>query len=54
MFKFRLPYVGDDKVSETQLEYLDGKQYLQIWEGKTSSETRLVVYRNAKKKLSKR
>lgn len=51
MFKFRLPYVGDDKVSKTKLEYLDGKLYLQIWEGKTSSETRLVVDRNAKKKL---
>ena len=51
MLKFRLPYVGDDKTSKTELEYLDGKLYLQIWEGKTSSETRLVVDQNVKKKL---
>ena len=52
MLKFRLPYIGDDKsIKKTELEYLDGKLFLQIWEGKTSSETRLVVDKTAGKKL---
>ena len=54
MLKFRLPYVGEDVDLDhvkTKLEYLDGKLFLQIWEGKTSSETRLVVNGpNAQKK----
>lgn len=50
MFKFRLPYVGDNKNSKTSIEYLDGDIYFQIWEGKTSSETRLMVNRDAPRK----
>ena len=50
MFKFRLPYVGDNKSSKTSVEYLDGDIYFQIWEGKTSSETRLIVDRDAKRR----
>ncbi|CAF0994879.1 unnamed protein product [Brachionus calyciflorus] len=51
MFKFRLPYVGDNQHAKTQLEYLDGVSYFQAWEGKTSSETRLIVDQNADMKL---
>ena len=50
MLKFRLPYVGDRVVAKKEIEYLDGKVYLQMWEGKTSSETRLIVDRDARKK----
>ena len=50
IFKFRLPYVGDDKLTKTELDYLDGVVYFQAWEGKTSSETRLIVNKNAKMK----
>jgi hypothetical protein len=51
MLKFRLPYVGDDKIENTKVPYLDGKIYLQMWQGKTSSETRLIVDRDAEIKL---
>lgn len=49
MFKFRLPYVGENN-SNKMVEYLDGDIYFQTWEGKTSSETRLIVDRNSKRK----
>ena len=45
MLKFRLPYV--DRSGKTELEYLKGDIYFQVWEGCTSSETRLVVGKNA-------
>ncbi|CAF1028526.1 unnamed protein product [Brachionus calyciflorus] len=47
MLKFRLPYVGNDKQAKTKIDYLDGDVYFQAWEGKTSSETRLIVNNNA-------
>ena len=51
ILKFRLPYVGAEKVTKTELEYLDGIIYFQVWPGCTSSETRLVVDRNIRTKL---
>lgn len=52
MLKFRLPYVGDKdaKNVKTTIEYLDGEIYFQTWEGKTSSETRLMVNRDSGRK----
>ncbi|RNA14978.1 hypothetical protein BpHYR1_005028 [Brachionus plicatilis] len=47
MLKFRLPYVGNDKCAKTSVDYLQGKIYLQTWQGKTSSETRLIVDKQA-------
>ena len=37
MFKFRLPYTSGET------EYFDGKIYLPVWGGRTTSESRLVV-----------
>jgi len=51
ILKFRLPYVGLEKVTKTELEYLDGKIYFQVWPGCTSSETRLIVDRDVKTKM---
>jgi len=45
MLKFRPPYVDRSGVKE--LEYLPGDVYFQVWEGCTSSETRLIVRREA-------
>jgi cap2 methyltransferase len=41
MFKFRLPW------GEGTTEYLDGDIFLQIWAPQTSTETRLIVEKNA-------
>lgn len=43
MFKFRLPYVGDDPKRKRTKDYLDGDIQLQIWAPQSSSETRLIV-----------
>lgn len=51
ILKFRLPYVGSEKVTKTELEYLDGQIYIQVWPGCTSSETRLIVGREFKTKM---
>ena len=45
MFKFRLPWV----IGET--EYMDGDIYIQPYPPVTSTETRLIVSKNAKNKL---
>lgn len=47
LLKFRLPFVGDNPNAKRMLEYLAGDIYLQIWPGQTSSETRLLVDRDA-------
>ena len=53
MLKFRLPYttVETDGVvheaAEQTTEYLDGEIQLQIWAPQTSTETRLIVPKNA-------
>lgn len=44
MFKFRLPW------KSKTMSYMEGKIYLQIFAGVQSSETRLIVKKNAKKK----
>ena len=41
MLKFRPPYV--DRSGKREIEYLKGDVYFQVWEGCTSSETRLIV-----------
>lgn len=51
LLKFRLPYVGNVKTAKTELEYLDGQIFFQVWPGCTSSETRLLVDENAEMKL---
>ena len=42
LLKFRLPW------SDKNIKYLDGTIYLQAWQSKNSTETRLLVKRNAK------
>ena len=39
MLKFRLPYVPPVGFTE----YLDGDLFLPVWDGRTTSESRLVV-----------
>ena len=52
LLKFRLPYVGNNlKTAKTELEYLDGTIFFQVWPGCTSSETRLMVDQGNKKKM---
>ena len=52
LLKFRLPYVGNNiKTAKTELEYLDGTIFFQVWPGCTSSETRLMVDEGNKKKM---
>jgi len=46
MLKFRLPY------EHGTTEYLDGDIYFQVWAGRTSSETRLVVTSHETKQYS--
>jgi hypothetical protein len=51
LLKFRLPYVRNVKTAKTELEYLDGTIFFQVWPGCTSSETRLLVDQGNKKKM---
>jgi hypothetical protein len=51
LLKFRLPYVGNVKTAKTELEYLDGTIFFQVWPGCTSSETRLMVDQGNTKKM---
>lgn len=50
MLKFRLPYTLDD-IGTTKYEYLDGIVFLPVWGGQTTSETRLVVDKNASTRI---
>jgi hypothetical protein len=51
LLKFRLPYVRNVKTAKTELEYLDGTIFFQVWPGCTSSETRLMVDQGNTKKM---
>jgi len=48
MLKFHLPFSG---ANISQFKYLDGQIYFQAYEGKTSTETRLIVDQNAEIKI---
>lgn len=50
MLKFRLPYIGEHLDRKLTMDYLEGDIYFQIWPAGSSSETRLVVGKNAKMK----
>lgn len=43
MLKFRLPFITDKTGKDIEVEYLDGHVLHQIWQGQTSTETRLIV-----------
>ncbi len=50
LLKFRPPYVENRQIDKTSIDYLNGDIYFQIWPPGSSSETRLYVGENAKKK----
>jgi hypothetical protein len=50
VFKFRLPWSDEKSNRDDFTEYPDGEIYIQVYPGATSTETRLIVKKNAKMK----
>jgi len=47
MFKFRLPWTDENSDEKDYTEYPKGNIYIQVYPGHTSTETRLVIKKNA-------
>jgi hypothetical protein len=50
MFKFRLPWTDEKSQKNDYTEYPNGDIYIQVYPGHTSTETRLIVKKNAEMK----